>query len=87
MIEPGTKYRIVGVHEDDAFTHSRLYGAVIEVIAMKRYVKEGWGPRGYWYGDAKIIKPALGASYLKPGKPYPFHAVYLRRVKEIDNPK
>lgn len=82
MIDPGTKYRIVGVHKRDAFTRSQLYGALIEVIAMKRYVKEKWGPKGYWYGDAKILKPAQGAEYLKQGTPVPFFAVYLRRVKE-----
>ncbi len=81
MIKPGTKYRIVGVHDHEGFAFMRkeLLGAIIEAVDLKRWQAEQV-TTGYWYGEARFVE--VMGDYFEPGETTHFLAVYLRRVKE-----
>ncbi len=81
MIEPGTKYVIVGVHENSAWFGDRknLYGALVETITLGRWQKTEHGPIGYWHGRVRLLEDK---GCFKKNERFSFFAVYLRRVKE-----
>lgn len=89
MIEPGTKYVIVGVHRDSAWgiDSKVLYGAIIEAVTLYRWQKDKYSPTGYWYGKIKFLEAVHGENInLVKNAVISIFAVYLRRVKEEAKP-
>ena len=80
MIRRGTKYRIVGVHKEDAHYPYRetFKDVLVEAIGLSR--RENWLKK-CWHGEIKFLEDDKEA-YWKSGEVTYFYAVYLRRVKE-----